>query len=86
MNLIPAPRGIERTGGSGPWTGEVRARTDPFLPPEGYRLAIGPDGADITGGAEAGVSWARQMADRDRTPPPAHRGRRVAAQDPARLG
>ncbi|MDL4821940.1 beta-N-acetylhexosaminidase [Actinomadura opuntiae] len=60
MNLIPAPRGIERTGGTGPWTGEVRARTDASLPPEGYRLAVGPDGADITGGTEAGVSWARQ--------------------------
>jgi hexosaminidase len=60
VHLIPAPRRIERTGGAGPWTGDVRTRTDPSLPPEAYRLALGPDGADITGGTGTGVFWARQ--------------------------
>ncbi|GAA4156603.1 beta-N-acetylhexosaminidase [Actinomadura keratinilytica] len=33
---------------------------DPALPSEGYRLTVGPDGATITGGDEAGVFWGRQ--------------------------
>ncbi|PGH50144.1 beta-N-acetylhexosaminidase [Streptomyces sp. Ru87] len=62
--LVPAPRHLDTAGRSGPYRDTVRTRTDPELAarlgPEGYRLTTGPDGADITGGGEAGVFWARQ--------------------------
>ncbi|GAA4633487.1 beta-N-acetylhexosaminidase [Actinoallomurus vinaceus] len=60
VNLIPAPRRLEWTGGSGPFNGNVRTGVDPSLAPEAYRLTVSADGAEIVGGAEAGVFWGRQ--------------------------
>ncbi len=60
MNLIPAPRRLERTGGSGPFGGDVRTRVDPSLAPEAYTLTVSAGGAEIVGGGEAGVFWGRQ--------------------------
>ncbi|WP_344955136.1 beta-N-acetylhexosaminidase [Actinomadura miaoliensis] len=57
---MPVPRRLRVTGESGPFGGEPRVGVDPALPSEGYRLTIGPDGATITGGGEAGVFWGRQ--------------------------
>jgi hexosaminidase len=60
INLIPAPRRLERTGGSGPFSGDVRTSVDPSLAPEAYRLIVSAHGAEIVGGDEAGVAWGRQ--------------------------
>ncbi|WP_435839195.1 beta-N-acetylhexosaminidase [Streptodolium elevatio] len=59
-NLIPAPRRLELTGGSGPVDGVPACRVDPALGPEAYRLTVSADGVEIVGGDEAGVFWARQ--------------------------
>ncbi|MFP3962773.1 beta-N-acetylhexosaminidase [Actinomadura fulvescens] len=58
--MVPSPRTIEYRGGSGPFGGEVRARVDPGLGNEAYRLTVGADGAEIVGGDEAGIFWGRQ--------------------------
>jgi hexosaminidase len=60
VNLIPAPRRLEPTGGSGPLSGDVRTRVDPSLAPEAYRLTVSADSVEIVGGDEAGVFWGRQ--------------------------
>ncbi|WP_214321722.1 beta-N-acetylhexosaminidase [Nonomuraea sediminis] len=60
VNLIPAPRELRLTGGSGPFGGEVRTRVDSSLAPEAYELTVSHDGAHIVGGDEAGVFWGRQ--------------------------
>ncbi|KAB2344431.1 beta-N-acetylhexosaminidase [Actinomadura rudentiformis] len=54
------PRRIKYQGGSGPFGGGVRARVDSDLGGEAYRLTVGPDGAEIVGGDEAGIFWGRQ--------------------------
>lgn len=72
-NLVPRPvlisHGDSSEGASGgssgaarvPFDGVVRTRVDAALPPEGYRLTVGADGAvEIVGGDEAGVFWGRQ--------------------------
>lgn len=59
-NLIPAPRRLELTGGSGPLGGPPACRVDPALGPEAYRLRVSSDGVEIVGGDEAGVFWGRQ--------------------------
>ncbi len=59
-NLIPAPRRLELTGGSGPLAGAPDCRVDPALGPEAYRLTVSADEVRIVGGDEAGVFWGRQ--------------------------
>ena len=58
--LIPAPRRLELTGESGPFSGELKTRIDPSLGAEAYTLTTSADGAEIVGGDEAGVFWGRQ--------------------------
>jgi hexosaminidase len=58
-NLIPAPRRLDYTGGSGP-VGDVRTSVDPQRAPETYRLTVTEHGTEIVGGDEAGVFWGRQ--------------------------
>jgi hexosaminidase len=60
VNVIPAPRRVEWTGGSGPFSGDVPTGVDMSLAPEAYRLTVSGDGAEIVGGDEAGVFWGRQ--------------------------
>ncbi|WP_308427290.1 beta-N-acetylhexosaminidase [Actinomadura citrea] len=60
LALIPAPGRVERTGGSGPFSGDVRTDVDPSLGPEAYRLSVSAEGAEIVGGDEAGAFWGRQ--------------------------
>jgi hexosaminidase len=60
LNLIPRPSRVDWNGESGPFNGEVRTGVDPSLAPESYRLTVSADGADITGGDDAGVFWGRQ--------------------------
>ncbi|WP_406291542.1 beta-N-acetylhexosaminidase [Embleya sp. NBC_00896] len=59
-NLIPAPRRLEPTGGSGPIGDTVVCRVDPLLGPEAYRLTVAADRVEIVGGDDAGVFWGRQ--------------------------
>lgn len=60
VNLIPAPRRLELTGGSGPFGGDVRRDVDRSLGPEAYRLTVSGEGAEIVGGDEAGAFWGFQ--------------------------
>ncbi len=69
LNLVPRPARIslaadhatDRAADRVPFDGTVRTRLDASLPPEGYRLTVGADGAvEIVGGDEAGVFWGRQ--------------------------
>ncbi|TYB41902.1 beta-N-acetylhexosaminidase [Actinomadura chibensis] len=60
VDLIPLPGKVEWDGASGPFSGRVRTALDPSLAAEAYRLTVSPEGAEITGGDDAGVFWGRQ--------------------------
>ncbi|MEM7394352.1 MAG: family 20 glycosylhydrolase [Verrucomicrobiota bacterium] len=74
FHLCPAPRDVRFHGGSAQRLEEVRISIDPEIVahPEGYRLTLGPDGADGIAGGPAGAFYARmtlkqilRQADRD---------------------
>lgn len=84
-NLIPAPRRLHLTGGSGPLHGDVRTHVDPALAAEAYRLSVAADGIEIVGGDQAGVFWGRQTLRQLRGPDAFRRvplGREPAAAVP----
>lgn len=56
---IPSPATMRLTGGVRP-VAEPTVSVDAALPPEGYRLSIGPEGVRIVGGGAAGVFYAKQ--------------------------
>jgi hypothetical protein len=61
--LLPAPRSLERTGGSlrrdAARAPEPRVERDGALPAEGYRLEVSPRGVHIRCADERGERWAR---------------------------
>jgi hexosaminidase len=56
VNLLPRPRSISVVGGRCQWR-EPSVRTDPSLPPEGYRLEVTPDAVQLTSADEAGAFY-----------------------------
>ena len=61
LTLIPAPRSVVETGGTCPLTNltaNVRFEKDATLPPEGYRLTVGRDGATVASADDAGAFYA----------------------------
>ncbi|MBO3745245.1 beta-N-acetylhexosaminidase [Streptosporangiaceae bacterium NEAU-GS5] len=64
--IIPRPRELALDGGASlpAALSEPRCRHDPALGPEGYRLAVGPDGVDLAYGGPAGRFYGRRTLDR----------------------
>ena len=56
--LLPQPRTLRLDGATAPQR-EPGAIVDARLPPQGYRLRIGPDAIELAGGDEAGLSYGR---------------------------
>jgi hexosaminidase len=64
MNLLPRPRRLRRLEGyAAPGTAPGPPRTDPSLPPEGYRLSVGPDRVEVAAGGPAGAFYAQATLD-----------------------
>ncbi|GAA5079366.1 beta-N-acetylhexosaminidase [Nocardia iowensis] len=58
--LLPRPVSVTPLPGVCSWPAELDVRTDPGLPPEGYRLEIAPTGITLTAADLAGRTHAQQ--------------------------
>jgi len=58
--LFPRPRRVEWTDGYAPLAAPVTEHADPTLRPQGYRLAVRPEGIELGHADEAGRRYGRQ--------------------------
>ncbi|MEV0142159.1 hypothetical protein [Streptomyces globisporus] len=60
---FPAPRTLTTTPGGAALDAPVRVRTDPALPPQGYRLRTGPGGVTVDHRDALGMRYALGALD-----------------------